>query len=83
MDEVYRDDIHDPAEMQRLAEDRVSDEEFAKSGFVVGADPDEHVERSRAMQELEPTVICLQLIGDADPLGTIRTYGERVLPALR
>jgi len=29
------------------------------------------------------TVVCLQLIGDADPLGTIRTYGEKVLPVLR
>jgi hypothetical protein len=28
-------------------------------------------------------VICAQLIGQADPMGTIRLYGERVLPALR
>jgi hypothetical protein len=28
-------------------------------------------------------VICLQLIGSADPMGTIRTYGETVLPKLR
>ena len=26
---------------------------------------------------------CLQLIGQADPMGTIGLYGERVLPALR
>jgi hypothetical protein len=34
------------------------------------------------MAALEPTVICTQLIGQADPLGTIRTYGDQVLPAL-
>jgi hypothetical protein len=35
------------------------------------------------MEGAGATVICLQLIGRADPLGSIRTYGERVLPALR
>ena len=83
MPEVYLDDIHDPAEMQRLAEDKVSDEEFAKQGFIVGSDPEEAVERLRQMAELDPTVICLQLIGQADPIGSIRTYGEHVLPAVR
>ena len=35
------------------------------------------------MERAGATVICLQLIGRADPLGSIRTYGEQVLPALR
>ena len=35
------------------------------------------------MERPAPPSICLQLIGDADPLGSIRTYGEQVLPALR
>ena len=35
------------------------------------------------MAGLGGDVICLQLIGDADPDGTIATYGETVLPALR
>jgi coenzyme F420-dependent glucose-6-phosphate dehydrogenase len=83
LDAVYRDDLHDPAEMQRLAEEQVPDEQFAKQGFIVGADPAEHVDRIRRMQELGPTTICLQLIGQADPMGSIRTYGEKVLPALR
>lgn len=83
MDEVYRDDIHDPAEMQRLADEKLSDDEFAKQGFIVGSDPDEHAERIREIADAGASVVCLQLIGDADPLGTIRTYGERVLPALR
>jgi coenzyme F420-dependent glucose-6-phosphate dehydrogenase len=81
--EVYTEDIHDPAEMVRMADARMSDEEFAHEGFLVGADAGEHVERLREMLDLGPTVICLQGIGDADPLGSIRRYGEDVLPALR
>jgi coenzyme F420-dependent glucose-6-phosphate dehydrogenase len=61
----------------------MSDEQFAKEGFLIGADPQEHIERIREMERAGATVICLQLIGRADPLGSIRTYGERVLPALR
>jgi coenzyme F420-dependent glucose-6-phosphate dehydrogenase len=83
MDAVYRDDIHDPAEMQRLAAEEVTDEQFAKEGFLVGSDPGFFVERLREMGHLGPTVICLQLIGQADPMGSIRTVGEHVLPALR
>ena len=35
------------------------------------------------MEKLEATVVCLQLIGDLDPLGSIARYGSDVLPALR
>jgi coenzyme F420-dependent glucose-6-phosphate dehydrogenase len=83
MPAVYRDDIHDPRQMQELAEEELTDEEFAHAGFVVSADVEHHVERLRGLVELEPTVVCTQLIGQADPLGTIRVYGEHVLPALR
>lgn len=83
LDEVYRDDISDPAQMQRLADEKVSDHEFAKEGFIVASDPAEHVERLRELEKLEPTVICLQNISGADPLGTVRTYGAQVLPAVR
>src|SRR3954453_3494381 len=84
LSEVYRDEIPDPADMQRRADEQMSDEEFAKEGFIVASDPEEHVERVREIQEIEGgTVVCLQLIGQADPMGSIRTYGEKVLPALR
>jgi coenzyme F420-dependent glucose-6-phosphate dehydrogenase len=83
MPAVYRDDIHDPAEMSRMAAEQVSDEQFAKEGFLVGADAEEHAGRLREMRQAGATVICLQLIGDADPLGSIRRYGEEVLPAVR
>jgi coenzyme F420-dependent glucose-6-phosphate dehydrogenase len=85
MPEVYRDDLHDPAEMLAKADAQMSDEEFAKQGFIVGADPQEHVERIRQIEAIDDatTAIVLQLIGDADPMGSIRRYGEHVLPALR
>jgi coenzyme F420-dependent glucose-6-phosphate dehydrogenase len=82
MDDVYLRDIHDPAEMQRLAGERIGEEGLA-SGALVAADPEAHVERIRAMTAAGATVVCLQLIGQADPMGSIRTYAERVLPALR
>lgn len=81
--ELYRDDIHDPDDMQRRADDQMSDEDFAASGFIISADPDEHIQRVREIEQIGATVVCLQLIGQADPMGTIATYGETVLPALR
>ena len=48
-----------------------------------GADADEHVGRIREMESLGATVVWLQLIGNADPMGSIRRYGEEVLPKVR
>ncbi len=81
--ELYLEDIADQDDMQRRADEQMTDEQFAKEGFLVGSDPGEHVERIREMEKAGATTICLQLIGSADPLGSIRTYGEQVLPALR
>ena len=81
--EVYKDPLHDPAEMLAKADDQMSDEEFAHEGFLVGADAGEHVERIREMQGVGATVVSLQLIGNEDPMGSIRRYGEEVLPKLR
>jgi coenzyme F420-dependent glucose-6-phosphate dehydrogenase len=84
LEEVYRDDLYDPAEMLAKAEAEVSDAQFAQEGFIVSADPVEHVERIRQLEAIHEatTTIVLQLIG-ADPLGSIRRYGDQVLPALR
>ena len=79
--DYFRDDWHVPEEMDRRAQDEVSDEQF-REGFIIAADPEEHVRRIREIEELGATMVSLQLIGP-DPYGTIRTYGERVLPALR
>ena len=82
--EVYRDDLHDPAAMLAKADAEMSDEEFAEEGFIVSADPAEHVARIREIEAIHEatTSIVLQLIG-ADPMGSIHRYGEHVLPALR
>jgi coenzyme F420-dependent glucose-6-phosphate dehydrogenase len=69
--------------MQRRADEQMSDEEFAAEGFIVSADLDEHVRRVREIEDLGATSVCLQLIGQADPMGTIERYGDTVLPALR
>ncbi|MGE4425260.1 MAG: TIGR03557 family F420-dependent LLM class oxidoreductase [Solirubrobacteraceae bacterium] len=81
--ELYTDDIADPVVMQRLADERMTDEEFARTGFIVSEDPDEHVERIREIEAIGADIVCLQLIGQADPEGTIATYRDTVLPALR
>ena len=85
LEESYTADISNPEEMLARADEQISDEEFAKQGFIVGADPEEHVERIREIEAIDDatTAVVLQLIGDADPLGSIRRYGEHVLPALR
>ena len=83
LSELYLKDIHDPDDMQRRADDQLSDQQFAKEGFIVSADADEHVERAREIEAIGATVVSLQLIGQADPMGTIGVYGETVLPKLR
>lgn len=80
--EHYTQDIHDPAEIRQDGEEQMSDEEFAKEGFLIGADPEEHVSRIREMEQAGATVVCLQGIGK-DVEGSIARYGENVLPALR
>lgn len=82
--EYYLGDHHDLDAMAAESERRMTDEEFAHEGFLVSADPDEHVRRIREMAAIDGvTVVCLQGIGDHDPLGSIRRYGEEVLPRLR
>jgi coenzyme F420-dependent glucose-6-phosphate dehydrogenase len=80
--EYYTDDWHDPKAMFDKAEREVSDEEFTQSN-IVSSDPDHHVERIREVEKLGATVVCVQNVSGADPLGGLRTYGERVLPALK
>jgi coenzyme F420-dependent glucose-6-phosphate dehydrogenase len=78
---MYIENIPDPARMQDMVSD-MSDADFV-SGALVSTDPDEHVEKLASFAALGATVLCLQNISGADPHGTIRTYGETVLPRLR
>jgi coenzyme F420-dependent glucose-6-phosphate dehydrogenase len=81
-DEVYVEPIDTPQKIQRFARDRIDDDTL-RQGFVISSHVEEHVQRIRALEDLGATVVCLQNVSGADPFGTIRTYGEHVLPALR
>jgi coenzyme F420-dependent glucose-6-phosphate dehydrogenase len=81
VDEHYTDPIYYRAEIQRNGRD-VSDTAF-KLGAIISSDPDAHVRKIKALRELGATAIVLMNISGADPLGTLRTYGESVLPKLR
>jgi coenzyme F420-dependent glucose-6-phosphate dehydrogenase len=81
-DEFFADDWHDPKAMFEKADREVSDEEFAQA-YIIGSDPEHHVQRIREIEELGATALCLQNGSGADPLGALRTYGERILPALK
>jgi coenzyme F420-dependent glucose-6-phosphate dehydrogenase len=80
--EFFTDDWSVPEEMYAHAEEQVSDDEF-KESYIVSSDPDHHAERIREVEGLGATVVCLQNGSGADPLGALRVYGERVLPAVR
>lgn len=80
--EYFREDWSDPATMHEKAEREMSDEEF-KEAFIVSSNPERHVDRVREVEQLGATIVCLQNASGADPLGALRVYGDRVLPALR
>jgi coenzyme F420-dependent glucose-6-phosphate dehydrogenase len=81
-EEYFTDDWYDPTAMYEKAERDVSDDEF-KESYIISSDPEQHAERIREVERLGATVVCLQNGSGADPLGALRTYGERVLPALK
>lgn len=78
----YRDDIHDPATIQRNGRSDVSDTKFKAMGLF-SSDPKDHVRKIKALRELGATAIVLMNVSGTNPQGTLRTYGESVLPALR
>ncbi|MCW3041828.1 MAG: class flavin-dependent oxidoreductase [Solirubrobacterales bacterium] len=82
-DSVYKDAIGSPEAIQAQADEDGVDDDALREGFVVSADPDEHIARIREIEGLGADVVCLQNVSGADPEGTIRVYGETVLPALR
>jgi coenzyme F420-dependent glucose-6-phosphate dehydrogenase len=81
VDENYTDPVSDPGAVGANGSE-ISDTMFKAMGLI-GADPAQHVRKIKAMQQLGATAIVIMNISGADPLGTIRTYGEHVLPALR
>jgi coenzyme F420-dependent glucose-6-phosphate dehydrogenase len=80
--EYFTDDWHDPRAMYEKAEREVSDDEF-KDSYIIGSDPEHHVERIRAIEQLGATIVCLQNGSGAEPIEALVTYGRQVLPAVR
>lgn len=80
--EFFTDDWHDPKRMHEHSENEISDEELKQSVFI-SSDPEVHADRIREAEQLGATQLSLMNVSGADPLGAIRTYGERVLPSLR
>ena len=50
---------------------------------LISSDPEKHVRKIKAMQQLGATAIVVMNISGRDPVGMLRTYGEHGLPALR
>jgi coenzyme F420-dependent glucose-6-phosphate dehydrogenase len=81
VDEHFTEPIHDPAEIQRNGQE-VSDAKF-KAMSLISSDPSTHVRKIKALEQLGPTAMVFMNISGADPEGTLRVYGEKVLPELR
>ncbi len=80
-DEPYAEDVADPAQVGQLGED-LSDRKY-KMMAMLGPDPAKHVRQIKAMQAMGATAVVVMNVSGADPLGTVRLYGEHVLPQLR
>jgi coenzyme F420-dependent glucose-6-phosphate dehydrogenase len=80
-DEPYAEDVADPAQVGEIGED-VSDRKY-KMMAIVSADPGAHVRQIKAMQAMGATAVVVMNVSGADPQGTLRLYGEHVLPELR
>lgn len=81
VDEHYSSDIHDPAQIGAQGQ-KVSDRTF-KTMAIMSADPATHVRKIKAMRALGATAVVIMNVSGADPDGTLRLYGDHVLPALR
>ena len=81
VDAHYTDPVADPAQIESNGRD-VPDAQF-KAMAAVSSNPKAHLRRIKAMRELGATAIVLMNVSGADPIGTLRMYGESVLPELR
>jgi coenzyme F420-dependent glucose-6-phosphate dehydrogenase len=81
VDENYTAPVSDPGQVGEKGS-QVSDTKFKMMGLI-SSDPDKHVQKIKAMQQLGATAVVIMNISGSDPLGMLRTYGEHVLPKLR
>jgi coenzyme F420-dependent glucose-6-phosphate dehydrogenase len=81
VDEHYTEPISDPAEIGRNGAE-LSDAEL-KAMTTISSDPEAHVKGLQRLEKLGATTVAVMNVSGNAPLGMIRAYGERVLPALR
>jgi len=79
--EFYKEDWHDPKAMYEHGAEQVSDDNL-REAMIISADPEEHVERIRQVEEMGATTVALMNNSGADPLAAIDVYGREVLPKL-
>jgi coenzyme F420-dependent glucose-6-phosphate dehydrogenase len=82
VDESYAADVSDPARVGELGEENVSDRKY-KMMAMLGPDPSTHVRQLKAIRAMGATAVVVMNVSGADPLGTVRLYGDHVLPELR
>jgi coenzyme F420-dependent glucose-6-phosphate dehydrogenase len=82
VDESYAADVSDPALVGKLGEENVSDRTY-KMMAMLGPDPSTHVRQLKAIRAMGATAVVVMNVSGADPLGTVRLYGDHVLPELR
>ena len=80
-DEFYIEDWHDPKAMYEEGERQTSDDDL-REAMAIGSDPKLHQDKVREIEKLGASIVVL-MNNSADPHRAIRTYGEKVLPALR
>lgn len=81
VDDNYIIDLHTP-EQVGATQSKVSDAKFKMAG-ILSADPNTHVKKIKALEKMGATTIVLMNMSGADPHGTIKVYGQQVLPRLR
>jgi coenzyme F420-dependent glucose-6-phosphate dehydrogenase len=81
VDENYAAGISSPADIEKTS-DEISDRKY-KMMSLISSDPDAHVRRLKIIQAMGATAIVVMNVSGADPLGTLRLYGEHVLPKMR
>lgn len=79
--EFFKEDWHDPKAMYEHGAKQVSDEEL-REAMIISADPEEHVERIRQVEEMGATTVALMNNSGADPHAAIDLYRREVLPRL-
>jgi len=80
-DESYAEDISDPAQVGEIGEG-IPDRKY-KMMAILSADAATHVRRLKTMRAMGATAVVVMNVSAADPMGTLRMYGEHVLPELR